>query len=79
MVRSKATLIARIVGVKSNVAAIRQQALTQIIQAASDKSTGNAGAALNYLTEFRKTDFNKTHRDSLIEGAATTWRLGFKR
>ncbi|MFN8335306.1 MAG: hypothetical protein U0U09_09250 [Cyclobacteriaceae bacterium] len=66
IVRSKATLIARIVGVKSNVAAIRQQAVTQIIQAANDKSTGNAGAALNYLTEFRKTDFNKTHRDSLI-------------
>lgn len=66
IVRSKATLIARIVGVKSNLVAIRQQAVTQIIQAANDKSTGNAGAALNYLTEFRKTDFNKTHRDSLI-------------
>lgn len=64
-VRSKATLIARVVGTKSALNPIRQQAVTQIIQAASDKSTGNAGAALNYLTEFKKTDFTKVHRDSL--------------
>lgn len=65
IVRSKATLIARIVGTKSALNPIRQQAVTQIIQAASDKSTGNVGAALNYLTEFKKTDFTKVHRDSL--------------
>lgn len=49
IVRSKATLIARVVGTKSTLAPIRQQAVTQIIEAASDKSTGNAGAALNYF------------------------------
>lgn len=65
IVRSKATLIARVVGTKSTLNPIRQQAVTQIIQAASDKSTGNVGAALNYLTEFKKTDFTKVHRDSL--------------
>ncbi len=66
IVRSKATLIARIVGVRSTVTAVRQQAVTQIVSACSDKSSGNAGAALNYLTEFKKTDFTKIHRDSLI-------------
>lgn len=65
IIRSKATLIARTVGIKSALAPIRQQAITQIIQAATDKSTGNVGAALNYLTEFKKTDFTKVHRDSL--------------
>lgn len=65
LIRSRATLIARVVGTRSILSPIRQQAITQIIQAASDKSTGNAGAALNYLTEFKKTDFTKVHRDSL--------------
>lgn len=66
IVRSKATLIARIVGVKSTLATVRQQAVTQIIGAVKDKSSGNAGAALTYLTEFKKSDFTKVHRDSLI-------------
>ena len=66
LIRSKAALLARVVGTKSTVAPIRQQAVTQIIQAASDKNTGNAGSALNYLTEFKKTDFTKVHRDSLV-------------
>lgn len=65
IIRSKATLIARVVGTKSTLASIRQQAVTQIIQATDDKSTGNVGAALNYLTEFKKADFTKVHRDSL--------------
>ena len=55
IIRSKATLIARVVGTRSTLAPIRQQAVTQVIQAANDKSTGNAGAALTYLTEFKKT------------------------
>lgn len=66
IVRSKATLIARVVGTKSTISTLRQQAITQIIQAANDKSTGNVGAAFNYLTEFKKTDFTKTHKDSLV-------------
>ena len=65
IIRSKATLIARVVGTKSTIAAIRQQAVGQILEATKDKSTGNASAAMNYLTEFKKTDFTKTHRDSL--------------
>lgn len=65
VVRGKAALIARAVGTKSVVNAIRQQSVTQLIQAANDKSTGNAGAALNYLTEFKKSDFTKVHHDSL--------------
>lgn len=66
LIRGKAALVARVVGTKSTVAPIRQQAVMQIIQAARDKNTGNAGSALNYLTEFKKTDFTKVHRDSLI-------------
>jgi hypothetical protein len=66
VVRSKAALIARVVGTKSTISALRQQAITQIIQAANDKSTGNVGAAFNYLTEFKKADFTKTHKDSLV-------------
>lgn len=65
VVRSKATLIARVIGTRSTVNTLRQQAVTQIIRAANDKSTGNVGAAFNYLTEFKKTDFTKTHKDSL--------------
>lgn len=65
VVRSKAALITRVVGTKSAVSAIRQQSVTQLIGAAKDKSTGNAGAALNYLTEFKKNDFTKVHHDSL--------------
>ncbi|HEY3429565.1 MAG TPA: hypothetical protein VGK39_02740 [Cyclobacteriaceae bacterium] len=65
IVRSKAALIARAVGTRSAVSAIRQQSVTHLIQAANDKSTGYAGSALNYLTEFKKTDFTKAHRDSL--------------
>ena len=49
LIRGKAALVARVVGTKSTVAPIRQQAVTQIIQAASDKNTGNAGSALNYF------------------------------
>src|SRR5688572_23164425 len=47
IVRSKAALITRAVGTKSAVNAIRQQSVTLLINAANDKSTGNAGAALN--------------------------------
>ena len=66
IIRSKAALITRVVGTRSVVSAIRQQSVTQLIGAAKDKSTGNAGVALNYLTEFKKSDFTKVHRDSLI-------------
>lgn len=66
IVRSKAALITRAVGTRSAVSAIRQQSVTQLLQAANDKSTGIVGSALNYLTEFKKTDFTKVHRDSLI-------------
>lgn len=66
VIRSKATLIARVVGTKSTINTLRQQAITQIIYAANDKNTGNVGAAFNYLTEFKKTDFTKTHKDSLV-------------
>jgi hypothetical protein len=65
VVRSRAALITRAIGTKSTVSAIRQQSVTQLIQAANDKSTGNAGSALNYLTEFKKSDFTKVHRDSI--------------
>lgn len=65
LVRSKASAIARTIGTKSKVAVVRTQVVQQLIKATRDNSSGNTGAALMYLTEFRKTDFTKANKDSL--------------
>jgi hypothetical protein len=65
VVRAKAAAIARTVGTKSNVSAIRTKAVQQLVDATRDNDSGNTGAALMYLTEFRKADFTKANKDSL--------------
>jgi hypothetical protein len=65
LVRSKAAAIARTIGTKSKVATVRTKAVQQLLNATRDKNSGNTGAALMYLTEFKKTDFSKANKDSL--------------
>src|SRR5688500_5933570 len=65
LVRSKAAAIARTIGTKSKVSAIRTKAVQQLLNATRDTNSGNTGAALMYLTEFRKTDFTRANKDSL--------------
>jgi hypothetical protein len=65
VVRSKAAAIARTIGTQSKVATVRTTAVQQLIAATRDKDSGNTGAALMYLTEFKKTDFTKANKDSL--------------
>lgn len=65
MVRSKAAAISRTIGTKSKVPTIRTKAVQQLLNATRDANSGNTGAALMYLTEFRKTDFTKANKDSL--------------
>lgn len=64
-VRAKAALLARVVGTQSKISTMRTKAVQQLIAATKDKDSGNAGSALTYLTEFKKTDFNKLNRDTL--------------
>jgi hypothetical protein len=64
-VRSKAAAITRTIGTQSKVATVRTAAVQQLITAAQDKDSGNVGAALMYLTEFKKTDFTKANKDTL--------------
>jgi hypothetical protein len=64
-VRSKAAAITRIIGTQSKVATVRATAVQQLMAATRDKDSGNTGAALMYLTEFKKTDFTKSNKDSL--------------
>ncbi len=66
LVRSKAAAIARAIGTKSRVAAERTKAVQQLLHATRDKDSGNTGAALMYLTEFKKSDFSKANKDSLF-------------
>jgi hypothetical protein len=65
VVRSKAAAIARTIGTQSKVATVRATAVQQLIAATRDKDSGNTGAALMYLTEFKKTDFTNANKDSL--------------
>lgn len=64
-VRSRAASLARTIGTTSKISTIRSKAIQQIISSAKDKDSGNAGAALTFLTEFKKNDFNKADQDTL--------------
>jgi hypothetical protein len=63
--RLRAISLARSIGSPSKIIAVRTKAVQQIIAASKDKDTGNAGAALTFLTEFKKNDFSKTDQDTL--------------
>jgi hypothetical protein len=64
-IRLRATALVRTIGTTSKISAIRSKAVQQIISSANDKDSGNAGAALISLTEFKKTDFNRVDQDTL--------------
>ncbi len=64
-VRARAAGLVRTIGLQSKVQSVRTQAVQQLMTAAKDKDTGNAGVVLNYLTGFRKNDFSSAAKDSL--------------
>ena len=77
-VRSKACAVAKFVGTKSRQTPIRQQAVSQLVDACQDKNAGNVGTALNYLTEFTKEDFTIGSLNS-IRSLFNTKPLHFER
>lgn len=58
-------MVAKLIGTQSQWAPTRKQTVHWLIAGARDKSTGNVGLALNYLTGFSKNDFTKSGKDSL--------------
>jgi len=64
-VRVRAAGLVRTIGLQSKVQSVRTQAVQQLVAAAKDKDTGNAGVVLNHLTGFRKNDFSAAAKDSL--------------
>lgn len=64
-VRSKAYTIAALAGNNARQTNLREQAVRQLLQGAKDPDGGNAGAALDYLTLFRKDDFTAASKDSV--------------
>ncbi|MBI3218932.1 MAG: hypothetical protein HYZ44_05445 [Bacteroidetes bacterium] len=65
VIRQRAASLSRYIGTQSNVNSIRAKAINQLVFASKDKDSGNVGAALLYLTEFRKKDFSKSNLDTL--------------
>ena len=63
--RARAAGLVRTIGLQSKVQSVRTQAVQQLVAAAKDKDTGNAGVVLNHLTGFRKNDFSAAAKDSL--------------
>ena len=63
--RARAAGLVRTIGLQSKVQSVRTQAVQQLVAAAKDKDTGNAGVVLNHLTGFRKNDFSSAAKDSL--------------
>lgn len=65
LVRSKAYSLTKTIGTKSQDRTIRHEAVKQLIEGGKDVNTGNAGAALKYLTLFKQEDFVTASKDSL--------------
>ena len=61
-----AYLLAKLIGKKSQWAPTRKQVVRWLIAGTRDENTGNAGAALRFLTEFQKNDFTRSSKDSLL-------------
>jgi hypothetical protein len=66
LIRAKAAGASYTIGVNSRVSTVRTKAVQQLINAARDPNTGNGGSALNFLTQFKKNDFTKASKDSLV-------------
>jgi hypothetical protein len=64
-IRLRAASLARTIGTASKISTVRSKAIQQLIFSAKDKDSGNAGAALISLTEFKKNDFSKVDQDTL--------------
>lgn len=64
-VRSSAVSLARIIGIKSKLASVRQLSILLLIEGVKDKNTGNAGAAITYFTEYKLSNFTPRHKDSI--------------
>jgi hypothetical protein len=64
-VRSKAYTITHIVGDNSRQPHIREAVVTHLIAGCKDKDGGNVGMVLDYLTEFRNTEFTVSAKDSI--------------
>ncbi len=65
VIRQRAASLSRYIGTQSKVSSVRTKAVDQLVIASKDKDNGNVGAALLYLTEFRKKDFSKANLDTL--------------
>ncbi|NOS90699.1 MAG: hypothetical protein HOP30_02145 [Cyclobacteriaceae bacterium] len=65
IIRQRAASLSRYVGTQAKVSSVRTKAVDQIVISAKDKDNGNVGAALLYLTEFKKNDFSKANLDTL--------------
>jgi hypothetical protein len=64
-VRAKAYTITSLAGTNSRQADLREDAVLKLLRGATDPNSGNAGLALDYLTNFLSADFNKVAKDSL--------------
>lgn len=64
-VRAKAYTITNTAGHAAKVPALRQDAVSKLIEGSKDKNSGNAGEAIDYLTTFAKADFSNTAKDSV--------------
>ncbi len=65
VIRQRAASLSRYIGTQSNISSIQAKAINQLVIASKDKDNGNVGAALLYLTEFKKKDFSKSNLDTL--------------
>lgn len=63
--RSKAYGILQLAGTNARQSAVRERAVTYLLEACKDNDTGNAGTALIYLTSFLRKDFNDSAKDSI--------------
>lgn len=64
-VRAKAYTIVNLAGNNSRQNDVRADAVLKLIAGAIDQNAGNAGLALDYLSNFLSTDFNAVAKDSL--------------
>ena len=76
VVRTRAASITRLIGTRSKINTIRNKAVQQLTSAIKDADTGNAGAALTFLTEFKKNDFyfHIPNNSSLLREISTNSR-----
>lgn len=65
-VRARAYAVIRIIGTRSDVVAMRQRAATDLVVLCKDSEAGNIGLGLDYLTEFKPSDFSQQAKDTLI-------------